>query len=300
MREIQAFANAGIEPRPHILGALDGIRALIAAPYAPTSSAIDKRFFILDLSEFNNVDMRVVSAFADPQVKAVIIRLCGSASVRDTKFKAFWDLARELGMKRSIYMYNYPGYSVDAHISNFMAAAELWTPGDLGEGPIWVDAELHANKTRKQVSDHTIGCISGLASETGKVTGWYSGTWFVDGYMELQDWMKDKWAWWAQWLTNQPKEHPGPVSHPSIIPDGMIAIHQTGSNGNAALFGGSGRVDTDRWQASEDTFYELFGGDPPAPPPGDLTEQVNRNTQDIAELYERINVIDEWVRSYNE
>lgn len=300
MKEYIAHAQAGLEPRPHILGIFDVIKAAIASPYAPTTT--DPRLFLLDLSQYNIVDMAAIAAFANPEVKAVIIRIGGSASVRDTKFQLFWNLARELKMRRSIYTYNWPGWSVDAHIRNFMETVEDWTPGDLGEGPVWLDVECHADKTRKQISDNTIGVMNGLVRETGKVVGWYSADWFLNGYMELQDWMKDKWAWWAQWLLNQPTEHPGPVLHNPFIPGDKVIIHQTGSNGDAKLFGGTGRVDTDRWTGTEELFYKLFGGEPPAPPPpsGDLEAQVQKNTEGIEELWERVNIIDEYLRSYDE
>ena len=299
MKEFQAHANAGYEPRPLVIRWFDDIRAMLAEPYAPTTT--DPRLFMLDLSQYNTVNMATIAAFANPEVKAVIIRIGGSASVRDTKFELYWNLAKELDMRRSIYTYNWPGWSVDAHVRNFMETVELWTPGDLGEGPIWLDVECHADKTRAEISNNTIGIMTELALETGKIIGRYSADWFLNGYMELQDWMKEKYAWWAQWLSNQPTEHPGPVYHNPFIPNEKVIIHQTGSNCDAQLFGGIGRGDTDRWESTEDKFYELYGGEPPAPPPpGDLEEQVKRNTNDIEELYERLNIIDEWVRSYNE
>lgn len=299
MNEIQAHAGAGFERRPHLLGLLDDLRAFLATPYRPSTD--DSRLFLLDLSQYNTVDMNAVKAFLNPEVKAVIIRIGGSASVRDTKFQMYWNLARELEIRRSIYTYNWPGWSVDLHIENFMETVELWTPGDLGEGPIWLDVECHADKSRKEVSDNTIGIMSELVRETGKVVGWYSADWFLNSYMELQDWMKEKWAWWAQWLSNQPNEHPGPVSHNPFIPSDKIVIHQTGSNCDAQLFGGSGRVDTDRWESTQEVFYELFGGEEQEPPPsGDLEEIVRRNTEDIEELWERVNIINDFLRSYDE
>lgn len=300
MKEYEARAGAGLEKRYGIRGLIQDIRAALATPYAPTPSAIDGRIFILDLCQYNDVDLRIVNAFLDPKVKAVIIRIGGSASVRDTKFKFFWDLARALEMKRSIYTYNWPGWSVDLHIQNFMECVELWTPGDLGEGPIWVDVECDAGASRSAVSNHSINYISALTNETDKIVGWYSADWFVNGYMEQQDWMKSKYAWWAQWLSNQPSEHPGPVSHVSIIPDSFVVTHQTGSNCDASLFNGIGRVDTDRWTSTEEKFYELYGGEPAPPePPGDLEEKVMKNTEDIERLVERVNIIDDFLRSYN-
>ena len=170
MRERQAIAQAGLAPRPHVLGLLDGLRAQLATPYAPSQT--DDRWFLLDLCQYNDVDMAVIKAFINPQVRAVIIRIGGSASVRDSKFQLFWGLARQLKMKRAIYTYNWPGWTVEAHVRNFIETAELWTPGDLGEGPIWVDVECDAGKTRQEVSDHSISYILALERETAKIVGW--------------------------------------------------------------------------------------------------------------------------------
>ena len=276
-------AGAGFAPKPFVLNALSVIRALAASPYAPTVA--DPRLFMVDVSEFNNISMAALAAYIPTPCKAAIIRIGGSASVRDKRFVEYWTTAKAAGLPRSIYTYNWPGWTVGQHINNFMSSVEDMTPGDLGEGPIWVDVECHADKTKKQVSDHAIGYIEALESETGKEVGWYSANWFVNGYMEIQDWMADKWAWWAQWLLNQPKEDPGPVQFPSIIPMSKRVIHQTGSNGNARLFGGTGRIDTDRWLASDELFNQLFDQPTqPQPPNGDLEEQVKLNTANIAAL----------------
>ncbi len=300
MREPIVHAKAGREPRPAILSMLEDIRIRIASPYAPTPTSIDNRLFVLDLSQYEDVAMEAIKAFLDPRVQALIIRIGGSASVRDTKFELFWNLAREFKIPRSIYTYNWPGWMVDQHIRNFMESVELWTPGDLGEGPIWVDVECHADKSRVDVSNHSIDYITGLERETGKIIGWYSAEWFLNGYMQEQAWMREKLAWWAAWLYNQPREHPGPVSHPAISNENMV-MHQTGSNCDARLFDGSSRVDTDRWQAPVEKFYELYGAEPPTPPqPGDLEEQMQQNTADIASLYERVIIIDEHLRTYDD
>ena len=274
-------AGAGFAPKPFVTNALTLFRAFMASSYAPTVG--DPRPLMIDFSEFNNVTVEGVVDYVTVPVIAAMIRIGGSASVRDKKFTYYWNGFKHRQLPRSIYTYNWPGWTVGQHINNFMGSVELWTPGDLGEGPIWVDAECHAGKTKRQVSDHTIGYIEALENETGKEVGWYSANWFVNGYMEIQDWMADKWAWWAQWLLNQPKEDPGPVRFPSIIPTSKRVIHQTGSNGDARLFGGTGRIDTDRWLASDELFNQLFD-QPVQPPNGDLEEQVAQNTANIAAL----------------
>jgi hypothetical protein len=254
---------------------------MIATPYAPTVG--DPRLFLIDVSEFNNVNMAAYSAYVPVSARAAIIRIGGSYTVRDKKFVHYWTTAKAAGIPRSIYTYTWPGWTVGQHINNFMDSVNEWTPGDLGEGPIWVDVETHADKSRRHVSDHAIGYIEALESETGKEIGWYSAQWFVNGFMQIQDWMADKLAWWAQWLYNQPTEDPGPVIFPAIIPHDKRVIHQTGSNGDARLFGGTGRFDSDRWIGSIDAFYRLFNQTTQPPqPPNQLAAQVAQNTADIA------------------
>lgn len=298
-------AGAGFDPGRFVRTRrlLDSISILLATSYLPTPSSIDDRIFILDISQFNNIDLATVKAFADPRVKAMNIRIGGSASVVDTKFEFFWGLAKALKLLRSMYVYNWPGWSVDKHIANLMRMIEDLAGGDLGEGPIAVDAELHAGKTKKQVSDHTIEFVQGIKVETAKIVEVYSGLWFIKGYMEQQDWMKEILFWLAEWLYNQPKEHPGPVYlGGTIIPRENVIIHQTGSNCRASIFGGTGRVDTNRWEASPERFYEVYGADPgpdPEPDPSGLVEQVQHNTRQLELQTERLNIIDEYLRSYD-
>ncbi len=122
--------------------------------------------------------------------------------------------------------------------------------------------------------------------------------------MEQQDWMKEKLAWLAEWLYNQPKEHPGSVYLEGlVIPRSKTVEHQTGSNCDARIFGGTGRVDTNRWEASPERFAEIYGApqepDPePEPDPSGLAEQVQHNTKQLELQNERLNIIDEFLRSY--
>ncbi len=306
MREPRKVAaGAGRDPGRWVRtrSLLDGISILLSTSYQPTPASIDDRYLILDISQFNNIDLNMVKAFANPQVKAMNIRIGGSASVVDTKFEFFWGLAKALKLPRSMYVYNWPGWSVDKHIANLMNMIEDLAGGDLGTGPIWVDAECHADKTKAQVSNHTINFIEAIESELSKVVGWYTGAWFITGFMEQQDWMKEKLAWLAEWLYNQPKEHPGPVYLEGlVIPRSVTVEHQTGSNCRASIFGGTGRVDTNRWEASPERFYEVYGADPgpdPEPDPSGLVEQVQHNTRQLELQTERLNIIDEYLRSYD-
>ena len=142
-----------------------------------------------------------------------------------------------------------------------------------------------------------------IESELAKVVGWYTGAWFIKGFMEQQDWMKEVLAWLAEWLYDQPKEHPGPLTLTTIIPRAKAVLHQTGSNCNATIFGGTGRVDTNRWEASPERFAEIYGASQepepePGPDPSGLAEQVHNNTRQLELHTERLNIIDEYLRSF--
>ncbi len=294
-------AQAGRPPPGLARRALDAVVAF-ALPYKPNPN--DARKFGVDLSHYNTVNLQALADHSIP-CEYALIRIGGSATVTDGKFKMYWDAAKAAGIPRSIYTYNWPGWTVDQHISNFMNSVNRWTPGDLGEGPIWADIETHpAGLTRKQISARAIAYMQALESETGKVVGWYTGAWFVNGHMQAQDWMQDYYAWLATYATG--REHPGPVVIPDPIPEEMVIIQQTGSQCDASEFGGSGTFDTDRWDGSEAQFRQLFDVQESPPDPdveirlAHLELQVRDNQREIERLSEWKANTDDWGNSYGE
>ena len=250
--EPQIRAQAGLQPQSTLRRLLS---ALAVQSYLPNPN--DTRYLALDLSQFNTLSLATVSQVTNPVVRSLMIRIGGSATVKDTKFPVFWPLAKELGIPHDIYMYNWPGWTVDQHIRNFMDSVGQHCDGDLGN-IIWVDAECHADKTKRQVSDNTYGVVEAIGRETGKPVGVYSGLWFINGYMEIQDWMSDTKWWLAQWISDQHMEHPGPPQTISAIPRENILWHQTGSRCQASIYNGTGYVDTDRWCLSENKYKEIY------------------------------------------
>lgn len=256
-----ARAQAGLPPKTFWQKILDlfftkiGTQAI--GSYVPDPN--DPRKFALDLSHFQpNIDLEIVANYV-PKVELCIFRICGSYTVKDNLFPVFWPWAKMLGITKSMYMYNWPGWTVDQHIDNFMDSVEKYCDGDLGDGPIWVDAECHAGKSKREVSNHTWGCVEAIARETGKEVGVYTGNWFLNGYMEKQDWMQDiKW-WLAQWYATQPREHPGPPYLIYDIPRANVLWQQTGSRCRPTEFGGTSHIDTDRWEKSDEEFNQIYG-----------------------------------------
>ena len=248
-------AQAGLPPPRNIFSRV--FRALATQSYLPNPD--DERYFALDISEYESLSIATVAAHMNPIVRAVIVRICGSRSVKDEKFPQHWAAVREYGIPHDLYMYNWPGWTVDSHISNFMDSVERYADGDLGN-IIWVDAECHADKSKREVSNHTWGCVQALERETGKRVGVYSGLWFINGYMEIQDWMSEVPWWMAQWLSGQGGEHPGPPQTIDAIPRENIYWHQTGSRCDESIFGGVDYVDTDRWCLSEEKYEQIYLG----------------------------------------
>lgn len=283
-------AQAGRPPQSRLVRTLHAAwSALATTGYTPNPN--DARKFGYDPNQYVTVDPQLLADYIIPCLFG-LIRIGGSKTVQDTKFKMYWDASKAAGFPRSIYTYNWPGWTVEDHVANFMDTVNKWTPGDLGEGPIWVDVETHpAGMSRKQISDHAIAYIQALESETGKIVGWYTGAWFVNGYMEKQDWMAEYWAWLATYATG--REHSGPPVIPAQIPANKVIIHQTGSQCNSSLFGGSGTFDTDRWMGSDELFTELFG-EVAIPPNGDLKEQVAKNTAMNIKQNERLDDLEDW------
>lgn len=284
------IAQAGIEIPEFIDKIFFKLSSHAVQSYTPSTT--DPRLFFLDIAEFQTIDFAKTALFNNPKVEGFNIRIGGSASVKDKNFAVHWAGAKDYEFKRSIYTYNWPGWTVDQHIRNFIDSVNLYCDSDLGEGPIWVDVECHAEKSRREVSNHAFQYIQALRRETGKVVGWYTGKWFIDGYMEVQDWMLDTLAWLAQWISNQEKEHPGPLTPVSAIKASSIVMHQTGSRCKEELFGGTGYVDTDRVVATTAKYNELYSVEtPPLPPPvnGDIEERLNYLEVNFSLIQQQLN-----------
>lgn len=247
------------------------VAAQVVAPYLPNPN--DGRRFWIDVSQFNLLDLILMVVYQPVPLEGVIIRQGGSASVKDTKFEFWWNVAKQIPeLLQQIYTYNWIGWSVDLHIQNFMESMELYSGGFLGDGEhLWVDAECDSGKTPREVSNHTYQYGSRLVSETGRKWGCYSAPWFTDIKMEPQDWF-DIIMWWiARWnYPTQSQEHPGPVIMPMGV-NGRVSekkcmLQQTGSNGDEKPFGGSGRYDTDRWYGDDAMWKAEFGEITPPDP----------------------------------
>lgn len=262
------------------------INALAIQSYVPDPN--DPRKLAFDLSQYEpDLNLALVESYI-PDVALCIFRICGSYTVKDTMFPTFWPWAKRVGLTREMFLYNWPGWTVDQHIGNLMDSIEKYADGYLGKHFIWLDAECHAGKTRREVTDHTFDLLDAVESETGMPVGIYTGPWFLSGYMEKRERMKEiKW-WLAQWYSDQASEHPGPPQLVYDIPRENVLWHQTGSRCRAQSFGGTSYLDTDRWELTEAEF-EIYYGDDTIPPPPNPDYEAR-----FAAVETRVNKLEDW------
>ncbi len=294
--KIMGFAQAG---RP--TGFMDQVRSLLSAnpPFPPSST--DPRILGADISHNNGLmDFAAFTSSGPPDFEFIIIRSGQSSSSNwdDTEFLRNWQQAKSFGLPRSVYHVLFPALQVETQVRHFIQLMDK--AGDLGEGPIWLDVELHQSQSKKHISDSTLGWLELVKKETSQRAGIYSGKWFTDEYMEPQDWWAEVDWWLATYIwPNQTKEHSGPPGLPVGVPLNACKIHQTTSFGDGKLVGaGSTRIDLNRWMGTRQEFIQYFGIEQPMPPPppNDLVARVTANEKSITELKENLKKLVAWAK----
>jgi GH25 family lysozyme M1 (1,4-beta-N-acetylmuramidase) len=279
-------------------GLVNLIRSSLASnpPFPP--SPTDPRILGADISQFNGLmDFGRFTAYAKPPFEFVIIRTGQSSSPNwdDTEFLRNWEQAKAFNLPRCVYHVLFPALEVEPQARHFLNLMQK--AGDLGEGPFWLDVELHQNQSKERISTATQEWLQFVTNESGHRAGVYSGQWFTNQYMQPQDWWSEIDWWLATYIwPNQKKEHPGPPGLPIGVPLEACKIHQTTSFGDGRLVGAeSQRIDLNRWIGTRDEFNDYFNLDePPPPPPPDLEARVAANEAAIAELKGRLNHLVEW------
>lgn len=271
-----------------------------AAPFPP--SATDTRILMSDWSHFQgDIDIGKHLAYGSPEFQGVVIRTGQgkNSSYDDVKFVQNVQICEANDFPWMSYHVLLPNQDVPAQFSHMLGIIERLN----GPRPKWVwwDVQLVNGQTKKRISNATIQAVN--LTKPYLPCGVYSGKWFTDGYMETQDWFQDIEWWIAQWYhADVGKEYPWPNALPATVDISQVMIHQTTSHGDGHLVGiGSTRVDLDRWMWTPERFYEIMdigNGNENGQPPEDLVEQVMRNTDDIAALRERQEILEIWARSY--
>jgi GH25 family lysozyme M1 (1,4-beta-N-acetylmuramidase) len=281
-------------------GLLNQIRSALASnpPFPPTPT--DPRILGADISQFNGLmDFGSFTSYGPPPFEFVIIRTGQSSSPNwdDTEFLRNWVQAKEFNLPRSVYHVLFPALDVEPQAKHFLSLMQ--NAGDFGEGPFWLDVELHQNQSKQRISEATQEWLEFVTKESGHRAGVYSGQWFTNQYMQPQDWWSEIDWWLATYIwPNQKKEHPGPPGLPVGVPLDACKIHQTTSFGDGQLVGAeSERIDLNRWMGTRVEFNEYFGIDePPPPPPPDLEARVAANEANIAELRRNQQKLVEWAK----
>ncbi|OGO16380.1 MAG: hypothetical protein A2Z14_04375 [Chloroflexi bacterium RBG_16_48_8] len=276
------------------------IRSLLATKIPFPPSTTDTRILGADLSHFNGLmDFGQFTAYEQPRFEFVIIRSGQSSNPNwdDRQFLRNWQQTKSFGLPRSTYHVLFPSLEVEPQVTHFLSLMDK--AGDLGDGPFWLDVELHQNQSKRRISEATFEWLQLVSKETAHPAGIYSGQWFTDQYMEPQDWWSETDWWLATYLwPGQEKEHPGPPGLPKGVPLSACKIHQTTSFGDGKLVGAESlRIDLNRWMGTPEEFYKYFGiEEPTPPPPTDLETRVAANEDAIAELRETLQKLVEWAK----
>jgi lysozyme len=279
-------------------GFVDRLRNLVAAieqPFPPSTN--DPRILGADVSHFNGLmDFDNFAGYDSPKFEFIIIRSGQSSNSNwdDSQFLRNWQVAKSVGLPRMVYHALFPAQQVEPQVAHFMSLMDK--AGDFGEGPIWLDVELHQNQSKRRVSDATQEWLQGVTQRSGHRAGVYTGKWFTDQFMQFQDWWPETDWWLATYFwPNQQAEHPGPPGLPQGVPLKACKFHQTTSFGDGKLVGAqSARIDLNRWVGSREAFNAYLGIDPPPPPQDDLEARVAANARAIVELRDTVEKLVEW------
>jgi GH25 family lysozyme M1 (1,4-beta-N-acetylmuramidase) len=279
-------------------GLVNQIRRALATSVPFPPSPTDPRILGADISHYNGLmDFGKFTSYEPPLFEFVIIRSgqSNNSNWDDRQFLRNWQQAKSFDLPRSVYHVLFPSLEVGPQVKHFLSLME--EAGDLGEGPFWLDVELHQNQSKKRISDATFEWLQLVTNETDHRAGIYSGQWFTDQYMEPQEWWPATDWWLATYIwPGQEKEHPGPPGLPKGVPLNACKIHQTTSYGDGKLVGAeSYRIDLNRWMGTKEEFHDYFGvEEPPPPPPSDLEARVAANEEAITKLQDRFNHLVDW------
>ena len=273
------FGSSVLEAREYSIS-----RALLtpfALPYSPYPPTIgDPRNFGVDVSIYQGIiDHLVLAAYAPVSVEYIMIRMGQSWGYQDPNFVSNWTHSK---IPRMGYHVIHPGQPIDPQVEKVMS---IWkTVGDdFGEGPLWIDLELHHDQSPRTISTKTWEMIQKLRDRMGHDVAVYSAKWFLNGYCEPQSWWSEVWWWLAHYLhPSVGEEHVGPPARPVQIPVDKVAFHQTSSYGNGKLLGvESLRLDFNRYMLAAILPLSNFLTLPTPPPTGDLALRVAYNEGQI-------------------
>jgi GH25 family lysozyme M1 (1,4-beta-N-acetylmuramidase) len=273
-----------------ILGAVTsalGVPIVAAAnlpyqPYLPNPEFTEP--FGLDLSMYNwggdlkqEPDWEMLARYAYPKIEFIYYRMGISWGYIDPTFERSWKAIKQYtDISRSPYHVIYVSQSIARQLENIERGFDL-VGGDMGEGPIIEDWELHNNQEPVKVSTQMGRFVEEGENYFQRRIDIYSGDWFIKAFGVEQPWMADVLWLMAHYAHPTYGEHPGPPAKPAIIPRNKIAWHQTGSYFDGRVMGipGNIRVDGNRLQSESGlTIKTYMVGEIPEPPTTPSSDKV--------------------------
>ena len=272
------------------------LRASLAyTPYNPTWNRTQE--FGTDISVYNGTldpwpyrgyYVKLIDGVSyQKYIHYTIIRGGQSWGYEDPRFILNVLLCELIGIPWMVYWVIFPSQPIEAQVDKFMSVMrKLWVQlgrETFGDGPIWIDFELHNEMSSQALNAALLSFATRLKAATGHRVGIYTGNWFLSAYCKpYPNWYIEFPHWWlAEYLhPSLGLEHPGPIpSHPALIPVENIDFHQVGSYFDAIPMGAMGdgniRIDGNRYIGRKPLTEYLGRTQPPPPEEGPITlEQV--------------------------
>jgi GH25 family lysozyme M1 (1,4-beta-N-acetylmuramidase) len=165
-------------------------------------------------------------------VKAWITRAGQSWGYEDPTFEYNWNVCDYVGIPKMAYWVIFPSQPIDEQIRKLMDTFTRVDRG-FGDGPLWIDYELHHNMSPGPLQDRLWEFYTKLKSETGHTIGVYTGNWFLQAYCQpLRDWWAEIDHMWLAHYFNPEIGHEVtfPPDKPDIIPWEHVDLHQNQSH----------------------------------------------------------------------
>jgi len=265
----------------------------MAEPFPP--SLTDGRPFGVDVSKYNGaINWDMMKAYNLPKIEYVFIRSgqgrLGNYDDLDEKFYYNWGEAKRVVIPRMAYHVIYPSEPASLQTDN---VERIFSPldFDFGEGPLWIDFELHHNMNAEQLMAALKNFYDALVSRFSIRVGIYTGEWFLKRYFAPKDWWADMIWWLAYYGSNSDSEYSGPPETLDEIQDEDVIFHQTSSMIYSPPMGAPGwqnRIDGNRFLG--DNLRDFLNIE--EQPPSDLEGRVAKNEENIGQLLDRLDSLE--------
>ncbi len=228
--------------------------------------------FGIDLSRWNTsadgkklVNFDIIAAH-EPKVCFIGMRAGISWGYQDPWYNYYFSEATRIQRVKMPYHVLFPGENPTRQMDNFFRI--MGDEIDFDTCPLVLDLELDHGHTVHRITQASVDCLNIMHRRTGHSPIVYSRTSWLNHFVRVADFPPVYW-WLAQYLWPRPfplytPEYPSP---PNPLPRGVNQwhFHQTAERGKSIGAKAMHFMDYNRFNGTEQEFFEFIGFDPPTP-----------------------------------